>query len=301
MQMNRLFEIVYLLMERKNMTAKELAERFEVSTRTIYRDIDTLSAAGIPVYASRGTGGGVRLMDEFVLNKSCLSEQEQNEILAVFQGMEAIRVPDVQPMLAKLGALFGREQASWIDVDFAAWGGGEAEREKFKLLRECVLQKRVLTFEYYGSDGEKTERIAEPLKILFKGAGWYLYSFCRSKQDYRIFKLTRMNHPRMLEERFERPIPDHVFPQTDRVYASDMMQLKLRFDASLAFRVYDEFNPEKVVRNPDGSLVVETAFPPGDWVCGFLLSYGDGVTVLEPEKIRNEIAGRAEKIARLYR
>ena len=99
MQISRLFEIVYLLLERRSVTARELAERFEVSPRTIYRDVDALAQAGIPVYADRGQGGGIRLMEQFVLNKSLLSVKERRELLASVQGMQAVREEEVQPLL----------------------------------------------------------------------------------------------------------------------------------------------------------------------------------------------------------
>lgn len=301
MQMNRLFEIVYLLLERKSVTAKELAERFEVSTRTIYRDIDTLSASGIPVYASRGTGGGIRLMDEFVLNKSYLSEEEQKDILASLQGLNAIHVPDVEPVLSKLAALFGKEQVSWIDVDFSSWGGGAGERDKFTRIKNAILQSKVITFEYYGGDGEQTVRTVEPLKILFKGMGWYLYGFCRMKKDFRVFKISRMKNLVSLEETFQRAIPGSVFEQTDHVYNCRMIPLKLKIDASLAFRVYDAFQPEEIANKEDGSFLVNASMPEGDWLYGFLLSLGSGVEVLEPPEIRNEMMECAEKILKKYR
>lgn len=301
MQMNRLFEIVYLLLERKSVTAKELAERFEVSPRTIYRDIDTLSGAGIPVYASRGTGGGIRLMDDFVLNKSYLSEQEQNDILASLQGLSAIRVPDVEPVLSKLAALFGKDRASWIDVDFSNWGGGAQEREKFTLLKDAILQSKVVAFDYYGAGGEKTERVVEPLKILFKGMGWYLYGFCRAKQDCRVFKISRMKNIVSAQESFVRAIPGNVFAQTDQAYSAKMIPLKLKLDANLAYRVYDEFDQENIIKNEDGSFTVSMTFPEGDWVYGFILSFGSGAQVLEPPEIRSELTERVKNILKRYR
>lgn len=301
MQMNRLFEIVYLLMERKSLTAKEFAERFEVSPRTIYRDIDTLGEAGIPVYTSRGTGGGIRLMDDFVLNKSYLSEQEQNNILASLQGLSAIRVPDVEPVLTKLAALFGKDRASWIDVDFSNWSGGPQEREKFILLKDAILQSKVITFDYYSAVSEKTERVVEPLKILFKGMGWYLYGFCRAKQDYRVFKITRIKNLVNTEEAFDRAIPGSVFEQTDSAYSAKVIPLKLKIDSALAYRVYDEFEQENIIKDGDGSFTVSTLFPEGEWLFGFILSFGSGAQVLEPPEIRRELAARVENILKLYR
>ena len=300
MQMNRLFEIIYLLMEQKNVTAKELAKRFEVSTRTVYRDIDTLSEAGIPVYANRGAGGGIRLMDDFVLNKSLLSEGEQNDILASLQGLNAIQVPNVEPVLTKLAALFGKNRTSWIDVDFSNWGGGAQEREKFILLKDTILHSKVVVFDYYSAMGEKTLRTVEPLKLLFKGQGWYLYGFCRARQDYRIFKISRIKNLKSTNEIFDRAIPDTVYSETENSYKPNMIPLKLKLDESLAYRVYDEFEDGNTVQNEDGSFLVTIDFPEGQWMFGFLLSFGSGAEVLEPPAIRQAMAAQLKNILKKY-
>ncbi len=300
MQMNRLFEIVYLLMERKNVTAKELAERFEVSTRTVYRDIDTLSMAGIPVYASRGMGGGIRLMDDFVLDKSLLSEAEQNDILASLQGLSAIQVPDVEPVLNKLGALFGKNQTSWIEVDFSHWGGGEQERDKFALLKDAILHSTVVSFDYFSTNGQKTSRIVEPLKLLFKGQGWYLFGFCRERRDLRMFKISRIKKLLSLNQTFNRAIPATSFDKTEYSYPQNMIILKLKIEASLAYRVYDEFEEENIIKNEDGSFTVTAAFPKGDWVYGYILSLGGAAQVLEPADIREAIIIKLKDTLKKY-
>ena len=144
MQISRLFEIVYLLLERRSVTARELAERFEVSPRTIYRDVDALAQAGIPVYADRGQGGGIRLMEQFVLNKSLLSVKERRELLASVQGMQAVREEEVQPLLEKLSSLFGAEREDWIEVDFSPWTSSGELGKYFQLLKEAILNRQVV-------------------------------------------------------------------------------------------------------------------------------------------------------------
>ncbi|MDR0286975.1 MAG: HTH domain-containing protein, partial [Clostridiales bacterium] len=122
MQVNRLFEIIYILLNKKMITAKELAEHFDVSQRTIYRDIDLLSLAGIPVYTEKGKNGGISLLPEFVLNKSILSEQEQNEILSALQGLSTVKTAETDQVLKKLSTIFNKNTVNWLDVDFSDWG-----------------------------------------------------------------------------------------------------------------------------------------------------------------------------------
>ena len=206
MQINRLFEIVYILLDKKTITAKELSERFEVSVRTIYRDIDTLSGAGIPIYTTKGKGGGISLIEDFVLNKSVLSEKEQKEILMSLQSLNAMKFLEMEPVLNKLSTVFKKKSESWIDVDFSQWGSNEIEKEKFNILKTAILNTSVISFEYFSSYGEKTLRTIEPLKLIFKGQGWYLYGFCRVKHDFRIFKITRIKNLKLLNETFKRDI-----------------------------------------------------------------------------------------------
>lgn len=299
MQSGRLFEILYVLLERGSATVGELAERLEVNERTVRRDIDALSAAGIPVYAARGRGGGVRLLDDFVLSKSLLSAREQDEILFALQSLRATGAGDETAVLSRLSGLFGRGTTDWIDVDFSSWGSGPGEKQLFTLLREAILSRRVLRFDYFGSDGAATQRTVEPRKLCFKGMGWYLQAFCRTRQDFRTFRLTRMNGLRVLDEVFT---PHGAPPVIDSAQNDvPLERLTVRFAPYLAFRVYDEFDRARITREEDGSLTVTCEWPVGAWGCGYLLSFGAGAEVLAPESARAYLAQEAEKILLQYR
>jgi len=298
MQIVRLFEIVYLLLEKKSVTASELADRFEVSTRTIYRDIDTLSAAGIPVYASKGKGGGLRLTEGFVLNKSLLSETEQNEILTALQALGATQYPGGAEILGKLGALFQKSTVNWIDVDFSDWGF--SDRETFDILKRAILERRRVAFDYYSSYGEKTIRTAEPLLLWFKHRSWYLKAYDCAKQDERTFKLSRLKRLNLLDETFDPSThPEKPYTPPDKRQAS-MVRIRLRVDASQLYRIYDEFDESMIEKSPDDEFLCEAVFPEDEWVYGFILSFGHFAEVLEPPHIREIIAERARKISQLY-
>jgi predicted DNA-binding transcriptional regulator YafY len=300
MQINRLFEIVYILLDKKTITAKELSERFEVSVRTIYRDIDTLSGAGIPIYTSKGKGGGISLIENFVLNKSVLSEQEQKEILMSLQSLNTIELLDVEPVLNKLSVIFNKESENWIDVDFSKWGSTKIEKEKFNILKTAILNASVISFEYFSSYGEKTLRTVEPLKLIFKGQGWYLYGFCRVKHDFRIFKITRIKNLKLLNEHFKRDIPSDIWKDSDKSYKNKMVTLVLKIDEKMAYRVYDEFDEERIVKNPDGSFTATVNFPSGDWIYDYVLSYGNYAEVVQPSNIREVIKMKLEEVLKKY-
>lgn len=167
MQINRLFEIVYLLMDKKSMTANELAAYFEVSKRTILRDIDKLTTAGIPIYTMQGKGGGIVIHDRFVLNKTVISESEQQQILFALQGMSATQHIETEGILSRLRNLFEKEDKNWIEVVFSRWGNSAADRAKFDSLN-AVIDERTISFTYSSSYGETADRKAYPLKLVFK-------------------------------------------------------------------------------------------------------------------------------------
>ena len=201
MQIHRLFEIVYLLLDTPNITARQLAERFEVSERTIYRDVDVLSGAGIPVYAAKGKGGGIRLLPDYVLDKSLLNENEQEAILLGLKSLAATGGED-PAVTDKLARLFHKAEASWIEVDFSSWGRDPAEKEAFDILKAAILTARLVHLTYYNAAGEQSERVIEPVRLHFKGGRWYLQAYCRTRQAWRTFRLSRIGRAERLEESF---------------------------------------------------------------------------------------------------
>ena len=300
MQINRLFEIVYILFEKKTITAKELSQRFEVSQRTIYRDIDVLSSAGIPIYTNKGKGGGISILPEFVLNKSVLSDTEQKEILAALQSLDALRLPSTEPVLNKLAALFNKNSTSWIDVDFSRWGSDEIEKEKFRLLKNSILEATLVEFDYYSSYGEKSNRIVEPLKIVFKGQGWYLYGYCKTKQDYRMFKFKRMKNLLASSENFTRESPQNIWKKSGEAYKSKMVKLLLKVDSKMAYRLFDEFPMENIEISNDESFIVKVEIPEEDWIYGYIMSYGEYIEVLAPEHIRRCLVNNYKNVLKKY-
>lgn len=299
MKNGHLFQILYLLVEKRSVTAGELARRLEVSERTIYRDIDALSAAGIPVYTQQGQGGGIRLMEQFVLDRTLLSQAEQDEILFALQAILATGGVEEGETLARLSALFRREGEGWLEVDFADWGSDAQERENFAQVKRAILSRRLLSFTYYSSAGQRTRRRAEPVKLVFKSGCWYLQAFCLARRDWRVFRLVRMDDLQVEEERFApRPAPAGLENPPPEGYQA--ARIRLRFQPEVTYRVRDYFHPSQVTVEKDGCLLVECAFPEDNWLLGFLLSFGGQVEVLSPAYWREMVRREAEKIVRHY-
>ncbi len=294
---NRLFEIVYILMQKKKVTAKELADKFEVSTRTIYRDIEALSSANIPIYASKGKDGGIGLLDEYVLNKTILSEEEQNQILFALQGMIKVRGQDEKDILEKLSTLFNKEINDWIRIDLSNWSKDNMQENRFDIIKSAILNKKLIEFNYYNSNGEESRRIVEPLQIWFKDKSWYLISYCRNKEDYRIFKIARIKEIKTLQEHFERELPKE---QKEEKYNFKNILLELEISKEMAYRVYDEFENSEISKKENGNFIVKVEYPENEWVYGYILSFGEHIKVIAPNRAKKIIKDKLEKTLKNY-
>ena len=291
---NRLFEILYILLQKKKVTAKELAEKFEVSTRTIYRDIEALSSANIPIYMSKGKDGGISILEEYVLNKSILSEEEQKQILCALQSLEKMNGKTEKDILEKMTTIFNKKVIEWIKIDFSNWS--PSKENTFQIIKSAILNKQLIEFTYYNSTGEQNTRIVEPLQIWFKDKSWYLISYCRLKKDYRFFKLRRMKKVKLLEEHFEREMPK---PNEEEKEIKNII-LELEISKEMAFRVYDEFDNDQIIKKEDGNFIVKVEFPENEWVYSFILSFGEYVKVISPEYAKNIVKHKLQNTLKNY-
>ena len=297
MKSDRLFQIVHILLSRGKVKATELAEIFEVSTRTIYRDIDALSGAGIPVYATKGKNGGISLLDNYIINKSLLSNEEQNHILAGLETLKAVGYEDVENELMKLKNLFNREVVDWIEIDFSHWGSSSKQKEMFQTLKYALINYYKIDIVYVDFKGEITKREISPIKIIFKHSNWYLQAFCNFKEDYRIFKINRI---KKIEVTFVR----NNYNDYDKVLTfqkeKNNINLKLKISKDVEYRVYDEFNESEYVINDDGSFLVNIEAPEDEWLYQYILSFGEHVEIIEPRCINVKIKKVLEKLLNNY-
>jgi predicted DNA-binding transcriptional regulator YafY len=289
MKNDRLFQILYILLERQSITAPELAKLLEVSVRTVYRDIETLSLAGVPVYTASGKGGGISLMSGYTFDKALLSDEEQNQILFAIQSLQAAD-QNVGGLLLKLGTACRKTNTSWIEVDFSRWGMRRTDNPKFEQLKKAILEKRIMHMIYCGTSGNITERDVKPVRLVFKNKNWYLQAFCLQAEAFRLFKVSRIMELEVTDNTFTESFTD--LPSLDGGDPPPFpgTAIRLRFPPSMAFRVYDEFDRGSIAPQPDGSLCVSAEFPIDGWVFGYLLSFGTEVEILEPAHLKAELA-----------
>ena len=298
MQINRLFKLVYYLLVNGKTSAPELAEKFEVSTRTIYRDLDAISAAGIPIYTTQGKGGGISLLESFVLDKSLFSEKEKEQILMALQGITSVEGVNADELLSKLSALFQMKGTDWIEVDFSDWNKNEADRDLFNEIKKAIFDRHMITFSYFGGNGQRSSRLVKPIKLIFKSKDWYLYGFCLLRNDYRFFKLTRIKDLVISPETFIREV---LQPPKTRMENKNFntVSVTLKFSPQVAFRVYDEFT-DSVTTDSENNLYVTTKLPDNEFVYNYLLTFGDTAEVLAPAHVRKAVKDKVCSILKMY-
>lgn len=297
MKESRLFKILYYILERGKVTAKELSDKFEVSIRTIYRDIDVISSAGIPIYATQGKGGGIEIADDFVLKKSLLSESEQEQILSALKSLEKTNEIYENELLTKLSALFKKKNPNWVEVDFTNWQRKQIYEELFNDIKSSIINKNVIHFRYFASNEGDTEREVKPIRLFFKGWDWYLYGFCLLRNDFRYFKLSRIKEFEKTLIKFDDDFDNIILKK--EIKNEDTVLLKLKFDKRAAFRVYDE-NFVNIRKDKEGNLYTEIEIPNDYSLYSYIFSFGDRIEVLEPKEIRNKIKTMLENISKKY-
>ena len=297
MKDNRLFRILYYILEKEKVTANELADKFEVSVRTIYRDIDSISSVGVPIFTTQGKGGGIKIDNEYILNKSLFDANEKEQIIAALQGLEKTNKVYKSELITKLSALFKIKNSNWIEIDFTSWGSNNTYQDLFNTLKIAIINKNIISFSYNSSKAEKINRKVKPIRLLFKEQDWYLYAFCLLRNDFRYFKLSRMKDLEVLAINYEDNFENIVLKR--EIKYENTVNIKLKFNKSVEFRVYDEFN-EAIVEDEKGNLYVEIKIPNNYKLYNYIFSFGANVEILEPKEIRNQFKNMINKIAKKY-
>ncbi len=311
-KLDRLLAIVMLLLSRGRVTARDLAQRFEVSDRTIYRDIEAINRAGIPVVSRAGITGGYEIMEGFRLDRQYLSLKELRSIVTALKGVRyTLDDPDLDVLLAKVDAIAGKAEHGGFKATGAAnpfvihpnaWQTSSWDRDKFAQLRSAIQDFKCVRMTYMNAGGLLSDRVVEPISLVLKGYVWYLYAFCRLREDGRIFRLSRIKQLTILPNPFA-PRGDSLEELDARWAFQDelrLVSLVLHFSERVRVRVEDHFEPAEIEGQSDGSLLVRVHYPEDSWLYGMLLSYGPDVRVLEPFHITSILKEKAQRIANLY-
>ena len=295
MKLDRLLGMLTILLQNDRVTAPELAERFEVSRRTIGRDIDALCRAGIPIATYQGAGGGIAIAEGYRIDKSVLTVDEMSGIIAALKGIGSVsEQSNVERILDKLRAGADSVVSPPIIIDLASHYKGQLTA-KIELIKRAILQTRLIEFDYYYEKGESRRRI-EPYFVIFQWTAWYVFGYCLERRDWRMFKLTRLWGLTLSDEAYA---PREIPPERRDFGLRDDKRLVAVFDPSVRYQLIDAYGPQCWTET-DGGLRFEIGFTNSGYIIGWLLGFGGKVKVLEPDDIARSIRDAARNILARY-
>ncbi len=308
MKVDRLVSIIMILLDKERMGAQELADMFEVSPRTIYRDIDAINMAGIPVRSISGVGGGFEIMQQYKLDRKVFSTADLSAILMGLSSLSGmVQGDELVNALAKVKSFIPADRAKDIEIkanqiyiDLSPWMGNRKIQPYLETIKTAMQQSKLLSFKYADRYGNKTARVAEPYQLVLKGSHWYWQGYCHTRKDFRLFKLSRTSNLQ-IQEQFFTP-RDYPKPQLDFTDALATMQttIKIRIHQSVMDRVLDYCAYEHFSPDGDEHYIVRFPFIENEYHYNIIFSFGDKCECLEPLSIRTEMKRRIHDIAAIY-
>lgn len=308
MKVDRLVSIIMTLLDKKRIGAQELADMFEVSPRTIYRDIDAINMAGIPIRSISGVGGGFEIMPEYKIDKNVFSAADLSAILMGLTNLSNIvRGDELVNVLAKIKSLIPADRARDIEIktnqiciDLSPWSGNQNIQPYLQTIKAALENYKLISFEYIAHHGKKTARTVEPYQLVLKNSHWYLYGYCCNRNDYRLFRLSRMSDLRMeqkifLPRDYQRPVLDF-----EKIIETMQTEIIIRIHKSVSDRVLEFCTYEHFLPDGDEHYIVKFPFVENEYYYDILLGFGNKCECLEPLHIRKKMKNKIQDIAALY-
>ncbi|SDS85263.1 Predicted DNA-binding transcriptional regulator YafY, contains an HTH and WYL domains [Paenibacillaceae bacterium GAS479] len=310
MKIDRLLAMTVLLLNRKRVSAKEMAQYFEVSTKTVYRDMETLNQSGIPIVNYKGIMGGFEIMESYTLNRQLLTIDDLTALVSAVKGMNsalddrklANLLEKVKALLGKTGSINSEVKKSAITFDFNPWGQSGSARDKINALKQASETFLCVKINYLDREGAESERIIEPVKLIMKANLWYLQAYCQASKDFRMFRVSRIQQLQLLAESFiprEAPVLER-YDWNPEWFKEAQQELTLLFQPKARYRVEETFPAGWMTELADGRIQVKGSFTVDEWFYGMLLSYGEQVKVEQPDDVAEELVRRAQKIMEQY-
>ena len=301
MKIDRLIGILSILLQQEKVTAPYLAEKFEVSRRTINRDIEDICKAGIPLVTTQGPNGGISIMEGYRIDRTVLTSSEMQSILTGLRSLDSVSGTNkYQQLMDKLamGNSSILTSNSHILIDLSSWYKS-CLAPKIELIQAAIGAREYITFAYFGPSGESRRKL-EPYLLVFQWSSWYVWGFCLMRQDYRLFKLNRMVDLECCQEVFDKRILPPYENEADRPFPIRFL-VKARCKPSIKWRIVDEFGPETLEELPDGDFMFTAGYSDKENLFCWILSLGDQIELLEPCEFRGELAELGRRVYEIYR
>ena len=300
MKIDRLIGILSILLQEEKTTAPELAERFEVSRRTINRDIEDLCKAGIPIKTVQGAGGGISIMDGYCMDRTILTSKDMQMILAGLRSLDSVSGSRYYGQLMEKLQTGSSEFISGRDsmlIDLSSWYKGSLA-PKIEVIQSAIENRRLLEFRYYAPSGESSRTI-EPYYLVFKWASWYVWGWCEAREDYRLFKLNRMDRVAETEKDFVCRNATMPNLSNEKIFPC-VIKVKALFSPDMKWRLVEEFGPHCFTEADDGKLLFTADYTDMDNLVTWLMTFGAKAEVLEPIEARDIIRRNAEQTLKIY-
>jgi predicted DNA-binding transcriptional regulator YafY len=303
-----MLKILFLLLSRKKVSAKFLADRFELSVRTVYRYIDELSLAGVPIYNERGRNGGYSISDTYKLPANYLNEEEIENVINALSGINNdLRSNVLESAILKISAItkpvdntsalsFGN-----LVIDGTAWGSSDNYSETLKVIQKAIEENLLIQIEYLDRDGKTSDRIIEPHVLALKQGLWYAYSYCHERKDFRLFKIGRIHSLKITSENFIRRDISDMNEVFSKWYGETEEDIDLSVEKSAVDDVIEWLGVDKISSSPSGKITASTRLPINDYLTAKILSFGNKVKVLSPKKLKDAVLKTARSIEDLYK
>ncbi len=298
MKIDRLIGILSVLLQKNKTTATELSEKFEVSRRTINRDIDDLCKAGIPIITIQGKGGGISIMDNYKIDRTLITSSEMMAILTGLQSLDSVSGTNSYRTLMEKLSVDNTVSDNHIIIDLSYWDKSAVE-SKIELIKLAIENRKKITFTYH-SPTEETKRIIEPYHLIFQWANWYVWGFCTIRKDYRMFKLTRMTNLKFINEKYDaRAIPPYICDKM--CHTNSEIKTIVKFLPDVKWRIIDEFGINSFKENEDGSITMTFTWSDVPALYRYILTFGESAEILEPKEYREEFVSTLKNILEKYK
>ncbi|WP_044477457.1 helix-turn-helix transcriptional regulator [Paenibacillus antibioticophila] len=306
MKIDRLIAMIMILLENEVISAGALAKKLEVSSRTIYRDIDTLTMAGLPIFTTQGVAGGVGLMKSYKIDKKLFTPKDIQTLLTSLRSYRQLynhkEIVHVLEKLSNIGQEGAKsEKGSSFTVDLSLNQGNRSLRSLLSSVETAINEERYIKFDYINKDGNVTSRKIEPYQVVFKESSWYLQAFCTLKEDYRIFKLARMSNLYVLPETF---VPRDFSPLAmdgSGWMSDERVPVKIRIALSLMDKVIERYGEENIISVEGDSCLAIFPIVNNEYGYDILLRFGDKCEIIEPSDVREAFRNYIRKILAIYK
>ncbi|MGL1893645.1 MAG: YafY family transcriptional regulator [Spirochaetaceae bacterium] len=309
MKIDRMLTIIVMLLNRNRISAKEIAEKFEISVRTVYRDIEAINMAGIPVLSFPGNNGGFGIIENYKLDNQVLTLNNLCSILSALKGINStLEDVELESSIEKLQNLIPKDKTNHLNlhmeqiiIGMQPWTSTTKQKQLIKTVQNAIFQSQLITITYRNYSNETSRRQVEPMSLVFKGFTWYIFAFCQLKEDFRTFRISRIIDLEVENKRFTRRKKTYREIEDASNKNISLINIILKFTHKVRVRVEDIFDNDNIEFLDTGELLVIATFPDLEWYFSLILSFGEHVEVIGPENVRRIVESRISSMYEKYK